>query len=151
MVVTSATNSYKDENLETGKAYKYSVLAYDAAGNKSPLSEEITVIPLAPHITRVNPVNGQVIGGAKATSIYVYFANTQNALGPTAKFEYSEDGELWTGITGTVNGPYHDSSEVWHYIGWNLTIIPSGNYLVRCTVFDEAGASDSIIVSYQGD
>ncbi|NLX77891.1 MAG: PKD domain-containing protein [Clostridiaceae bacterium] len=151
LVGTSATNSYKDENLETGKAYKYSVLAYDAAGNKSPLSEEITVIPLAPHITRVNPVNGQVIGGAKATSIYVYFANTQNALGPTAKFEYSEDGELWTGITGTVNGPYQDSSEVWHYIGWNLTIIPSGNYMVRCTVFDEAGASDSIIVSYQVD
>jgi len=85
LVGTSATNSYKDENLETGKAYKYSVLAYDAAGNKSPLSEEITVIPLAPHITRVNPVNGQVIGGAKATSIYVYFANTQNALGPNSK------------------------------------------------------------------
>ena len=58
---------------------------------------------------------------------------------------------MWTGITGTVNGPYQDSSEVWHYIGWNLTIIPSGNYMVRCTVFDEAGASDSIIVSYQVD
>ncbi|NLM11125.1 MAG: hypothetical protein GX213_10220 [Clostridiaceae bacterium] len=151
LIGTSPTNSYKDENLETGKTYKYSVLAYDAAGNKSPLSEEITVIPLAPHITRISPVNGQVIGGAKETGIYVYLANTQNATGSTANFEYSEDGESWTKITGTVRGPYQNSSEIWHYIGWNLTGVPSGNYYVRCTVIDESGASDSIIVSYQVD
>lgn len=55
-IATVTGTSYTDPSLASGTAYRYAVLAFDAAGHRSPLSNELSVTPPVPPL-------GVVVGG----------------------------------------------------------------------------------------
>ena len=57
-IATVTTPGYNDPSLLSGVAYSYSVIAFDAAGNRSPLSNLISVTPPQPPLDVV--IGGQV-------------------------------------------------------------------------------------------
>ncbi|NLD45852.1 MAG: hypothetical protein GX660_01445, partial [Clostridiaceae bacterium] len=146
----STGTQYIDNDVTVDNVYKYSVIAYDSAGNKSENSAQISGSPVLPHISRVIPSDKTTIGGNNY-SLFIYFTNDNNFEGAYAKFEYSIDGEEWTTINTKVYGPSRNSSEASFYINWDLKEIESGIYYLRYTVYDATDNSDSIIVLYQVD
>ncbi|MDP4182729.1 MAG: fibronectin type III domain-containing protein, partial [Bacillota bacterium] len=150
LVGTATSNNYTDTGLTPNTTYKYSVSAYDNAGNKSDQSQQISATPLLPNITKVTPSDGVNIGGV-GNELTLYFTNSDNYAGAHATFEYSTDGSNWSNIK-SVNSPSANSSEAWFSCYWDLTGIGvSGNYMVRFTVFDAANDSDSMTVTYGVD
>lgn len=56
---------YRDSTVSFGVSYRYSVLAFDAAGNRSPLSNEARVTPVVPPLDVVigGGVSGDILTG----------------------------------------------------------------------------------------
>ncbi|MTI96026.1 MAG: PKD domain-containing protein [Firmicutes bacterium] len=148
-VGSASGTSFTDSELIPDTVYTYSVRAFDAAGNFSEHSETISAIPLMPRITGVTPVHGSTIGGPVQERLTVNFANSQNAAGSRATFEFSIDGLEWTMIDSAVFGPYVlDSNTIYFYTNWDLTPLASDEYLLRYTVYDAEDNSDSIDIMY---
>ena len=146
----STSLRYTDTGLSANITYSYAVKAYDAAGNRSDICPQISVVPLIPRITNIEPSDGVTIGGS-GYRISVYFANSSNYEGSHAAFEYSIDGITWININSRVYGPNWNSSEVSFYCNWDLTDIEGGSYWVRYTVYDAANDSDTMTALYQVD
>jgi hypothetical protein len=91
-VGTSVTTSYADQNLSPNTQYTYTVSAYDATGNNSPLSSSTsaTTLPdtIAPTVSLTSPANGSTVSG----SISVIASSNDNAA--VAGVSFYADGIL---------------------------------------------------------
>ncbi|HEY9061790.1 MAG TPA: fibronectin type III domain-containing protein [Pseudobacteroides sp.] len=150
LISTSATNKFTDKELVPDTTYKYSVAAYDNAGNKSEKSLEVSCTPVMPHIKSVSPSDGTTIGGT-GNQLTVSITNSFNYTGAYATFEYSKDGTNWISI-GSGTGASWNYNDIWFSINWDYAgITESGSYKVRYTVYDAGRDSDSSIVTLDLD
>ncbi|NLD49221.1 MAG: fibronectin type III domain-containing protein, partial [Clostridiaceae bacterium] len=146
---TTDATTYKDSGLTANTTYEYTVKAYDKSGNISDSSRSINTIPTVPHITKVSPVDGIVLGGTSSLRMYVYFANAQNSDGSRGVFEYSTDEFNWTAIENNVKGPFlEDTDTLYFYCDWNLSAIPERTYAFRYKVYDAENNIDSKMCRY---
>ncbi len=149
---TTKETFYKDRELTEGVSYSYTVLAYDKFGNESEVGNSVSAIPLKPHIIGVEPIEGVTVGGNTNQMFRVFFANSNNLTGTTAKFEYSVDGTTWAPFGTNAYGPYNwNSSNAYFYSYLNISGMTSGSYKLRFTIADEEGNYDSLEASYNVD
>ncbi len=149
---TAMGTFYKDRELTEGVSYSYVVVAYDKFGNQSEVSSSVSAIPLKPHILKVEPVEGVTVGGNTTQMFRVFFANSNNLTGTTAKFEYTVDGTTWAPFGSTIYGPHTwDSSTAYFYSYLNMSGLNSGDYVLRFVITDEEGNYDSLEASYNVD
>lgn len=150
-VGNSNVPSYTDAGVSAGTTYTYTVRAFDGAGNYSNFSSELIGIPMMPKIVGTEPLDEETIGGL-SEKVYVYFLDSGNMTGSSALFEYSRDGITWSKFDSEVHGPNRkDPVTLYFYSNWDLESLKSGDYMVRCTVYDADGNSDERIVSYRVD
>ena len=99
--------SFEDVGLETNKAYRYVVVAYDRTGNMSESSDVLETTVSMPQIMSILPGDYSVIGGDSA-KITVVYRRDGNAKGNRVKIEwqpFSQEGEGvadWTLLTTTL-------------------------------------------------
>ncbi|CAH1208990.1 hypothetical protein PAECIP111893_02952 [Paenibacillus plantiphilus] len=122
---TSATTSFTDTGLTAETTYKYTVKAYDAAGNLSAASNEATVVTAAEIDTQAPTVpSGLASSGKTETSVSLIWTPSTDNKGVSGY-------EIWRGNTkiGTsTTASYTDSG---------LTASTAYNYQV--SAFDVAG------------
>lgn len=143
---------YVDTDLAAGTEYKYIVKAKDAAGNTSLASNSVSVIPVMPKITSVEPSNAVTIGGAVNQPTYIYFENNGGLIGSHAILEYSKDGVNWVEASSYEYVPYMVSSDTLVIRrDWDLSPLTSGSYSLRYTLYDGANNTDQFTATYQVD
>ncbi|MDE5780657.1 MAG: hypothetical protein K2I03_04175 [Lachnospiraceae bacterium] len=145
-------NSYKDSGLEKDKSYIYSIRAYDAAGNMSEFSEEITFSTVSPDIKEVYPEDNAIIGGS-LIKLQVKFADNGNSTGNKVNIEYKNESGNWVQIPPTHLGQsrYNASTFISSYV-WNTEDIKLGEKCeIKYTLYDADGNSDTKTVTYTFD
>jgi hypothetical protein len=83
-------------NLTTGSTYYFAVLAYDASGNLSLYSNEVTNTVSFPPVIVSNPASQQAIAGATVT-----FSVEATGAGPLG-FQWLDEGTILTGATNAT-------------------------------------------------
>ena len=128
--------TYKDSDVSVGIEYIYQVKALDRAGNESDWCSPVSGYAVNPSITKILPADHTVIGSGSIT-VTVRFLNTGNSVGNRVKFQYSSDGENWKDISRTLIGQQNDSgTELSASCSWDISKLRSGEYTVKCTLYD---------------
>ncbi len=136
IAVVNNETSYKDHGVSIGTEYIYKIKAIDGAGNESGFSNSISGYAINPSITKILPAAYTVIGDGVVT-LTVRFVNTGNSIGNRVKFQYSEDGETWRDISRNLIGQQNYSgTELYASCNWNISGLDSGEYTVKCTLYD---------------
>ena len=116
--------SFEDENLQPGTTYVYQVSAVDAAGNESPraLLEATTIAENQAPVARFSVTPSS---GTAPLTVELHAGASSDADGTIATYSWDfGDGDTGTGTVAThTYGP--------------------GNYTVRLTITDDAGAQHS--------
>ncbi|CAH1200505.1 hypothetical protein PAECIP111893_01402 [Paenibacillus plantiphilus] len=129
-VGTSATTSYTDTGLTAATSYKYTVKAYDAAGNRSAVSNEATVVTSEGTDTQAPTAPAALAStGKTATTVSLsWTASTDNV-----------------GVTGYDifrNGTKVGTSATTSYTDTGLTAATSYKYTVKA--YDAAGNRSAV-------
>ena len=129
-------NEYKDSTVEFGTEYRYRVKAFDASGNISDFSDGVTAHAVKPVITSITPAEFTEIGSGR-TDIRVSYPNTGNSIDNKVKLEYSSNKQDWKPITQSLVGQQtYSSAELYSSCSWDTSKLASGEYTVRCTLYD---------------
>jgi hypothetical protein len=89
--------SYTDTNLRPSTSYSYTVCAYDASGNLSPMSSAITATTLAPVTVSINPASvtlppggtqgfSATVGGTSNTTVIWSLGSPVGSLSPAGVY-----------------------------------------------------------------
>jgi len=152
-VGTTSITYYTDTGLTTGKTYSYTVKAFDASGNISKASIAINGVPLKPEIAKVDPVDMSLFGGAVDQQLRIYCTMSSERSVKKATVEYSTDNINWTTI-GNMQGSEATLEDTQYFLFtyyWDIRPLKTGEYKVRYTAYDDAGACESKIVTYEID
>ena len=133
---------YKDCDVVFGTEYTYRVIALDASGNTSDYSDPVKTYSVLPHISSVSPSDNSEIGTGN-TVITVKYPNDSTSQGNKVKFEYSADNKNWIPITSDLIGQQvYSSGELCSSCTWDTSKLESGEYSVRCTLYDADDCTD---------
>lgn len=124
-VGTTAETSYTDINLTQGSSYVYNIKAYDAAGNISEASTDITVttIPAADNESPSSPTNLGILSNTKASVSLSWDASFDN-VGVKGYRIYRNDFP----ITDVYSTSFTDTG-----------LEPGNSYIYKVKAFDDAG------------
>ncbi len=148
IAVVGSENTYKDSGLSAGVEYIYQIKAFDGAGNESDFSSGVSGYAVNPSITNITPIDNTVIGSGSVT-VTVRFLNTGNSTGNRVKFLYSADGENWKDISRTLIGQQNFSgTELYASCSWDISKLTSGEYTVKCILYDADDNSAEKEVTY---
>ena len=101
---TSATASYADSGLVAGTSYSYTVLAYDAAGNKSAQSTALSVKTLSAADTSAPTVPTALrLGGVTNTSIVLWWSPSKDNVG-VKQYRIYRNGVQYALASGATTG-----------------------------------------------
>jgi fibronectin type 3 domain-containing protein len=149
---TSPDTKFTDSNVVADTSYKYHVLAKDASGKASQISNTVFATPKMPDITNIEPISGSTIGGIATKTLKIFFADNGGVVGSHAAFEYSKDGKTWIAVNGTINGPLRvNDATLYYYCDFDLTDIDSGNYYIRYSLFDGSDNVDRVTAALTVD
>ncbi|MDE5779899.1 MAG: fibronectin type III domain-containing protein, partial [Lachnospiraceae bacterium] len=145
-------NTYKDSNAVYGKAYNYSVEAYDDSGNISGRSNKTESSCVMPEITEIYPADNSCIG-SDMVNLSVKFKNTGNSTGNKIKIEYLNDDGKWEMISPTLIGQKtFNSSTLYAEYKWDIkSFTEDKEYKVKYTLFDEDDNKSFEEVTYRID
>ncbi|MCI5621097.1 MAG: DUF6531 domain-containing protein, partial [Lachnospiraceae bacterium] len=145
--VTEGT-SYKDSGLEENADYIYQVSAYDAAGNESERSAQLSTATVMPKIISISPQDNYEILSNSVT-IRVVYQNQNNCQGSKVKLEYhTEEGWQWL-APNLLQGRSSSADYIAQYT-WNIAELERGrDYPIRVTLYDEDGNTDVQQINYR--
>ena len=123
-VATSSTNTFTDLGLSATTSYTYSVSAYDAAGNYSPVSATATVVTQTPPTITAQPANQSVSVGQTATF------NITASGGAPLSYQWQRNGAT---IAGAISTSYTTPA---------ATMADNGS-VFQCVVSNTAGSASS--------
>ena len=127
---------YKDSNLEQGVEYTYTVKAFDKAGNESEESNIISGYVMTPKITNITPADYCVLGSG-SVQIKVVFLNSGNSTGNKVKLQYSSDNINWNDVSKNYIGQQnYTSTELCAVCDWDISKLESGDYTLKCILYD---------------
>lgn len=125
----SITNSW-DENMASD--YSFSFATKDKWDN------------VAPVISKIETTAGNQLGGDTTPRIKMFFTENDSYRGLSATLEVSRDnGANWQSI-GSIQGPFDSGDGTRYFYGdWSLKDVQSGTYLIKGTVTDRSGNTNS--------
>ena len=149
--VTDKT-TYRDTALTTGTAYRYTVSAYDEAGNESEQSQAVEAVPKNPLITKVTPEDYSNLGNEKAT-LSVTFRKYDTCSSYTVEIDYYDaETDTWFGVNKSRIIPGQSGSAYCiATVDWDTSMLKGYDYPVRFTVTDRDGISVSVTNTYYVD
>ncbi len=129
-IATATGTSYTDTTVSPSTTYSYVVRAVDAAGNRSPASNEISVTTPAtppsdtvpPTVSITAPVSGATVSGTTTVSMTA----TDNVA--VASVQVKVDG---TTVATDTTAPYSHA--------WNTTTVTNGSHTLTAVATDTAG------------
>ncbi|MCQ2496171.1 MAG: leucine-rich repeat protein [Lachnospiraceae bacterium] len=143
--------SYKDSDVEVGKAYSYTVLAHDKSGNVSSAGNVVETSVALPEFVYVSPDDKSEYG-SDSIEIVARFKNVGNSTGNTVKLEYY-DGESWKSVTkNALNQKAYNSSTLYVSYNWDIrTLELPENVKIKYTLTDSEGSTAVKTVSFKLD
>lgn len=134
--VLKNTLSFKDFVPEKDVLYRYTITAYDAAGNESEPSDGIKASAMDPEIIGITPANNTVLGGQTVT-IKVSYKNLGGS-NYRAKPEYLDAATgKWISIGNYWYQHQDYYNNIYTNITWNTSDVAQGLCTVRITIYDD--------------
>nr|MCR5700745.1 fibronectin type III domain-containing protein [Lachnospiraceae bacterium] len=140
LVGETKNNEYSDRELLANHDYVYQVLAYDASGNESELSDEVRLYTQDVELSDIYPAEHTKISG-KETEISFVFRNSGSKNGYNVNVSYKEKGS--TDLHELVNKVYGKNTSYNRAIKvsatLDTTLINAEEITVNVTITDAAG------------
>ncbi len=143
---------YKDTQLADKDEHIYKVIAYDAAGNKSEESAEVTGKVMMPIITKACPEDYSNMDN-NTQQLSLYYKNMGYGNSYSVEIMYkSKDTDTWTTLdTGELKQRVYNAQTYYVTYDWDTSTLDKLEYDVKYIVRDEDGNEASMVVTYYVD
>ncbi|SDJ62915.1 intein N-terminal splicing region/RHS repeat-associated core domain-containing protein, partial [Lachnospiraceae bacterium G41] len=140
--------TYKATDLEKTRAYKFTVEAFDKAGNTSERSVVLESEVKMPKILSVTPDDNQSIGG-ESIVLNVYFENSGNSTGNKVAVQIKNAEDEWETIVNRLPQKVASYGRLYSTYTWDISdLTGEDSYSLRYVLTDADGNEDTKEVTY---